>query len=139
MVTGVETAGLVLATIPLIICALESYESAIGPIKALFHWKGNLSKATNELYILHSAYSQILLVLLSPITSKEDLVTMTENISSDLWTREDIAKDLQCQLGTAYVAVMLEIEQIADGLLEIVKHLNIAGAQQVYPRILQYH
>ncbi|PVH92337.1 hypothetical protein DM02DRAFT_543892 [Periconia macrospinosa] len=130
MVTGVETAGLVLAAIPLIICALEHYESAIGPTKAFFHWKGNLSKATNELYVLHASYDQTLRVLLNPITSKEDLVTMVENIESDLWTRGDIAEDLQCHLGTAYVAVILEIEQIASGLLEIVKHLNIARAQQ---------
>lgn len=137
MVTGVETAGLVLATIPLLICAFENYENAIGPTKAFFQWKGNLSKAMNELYVLHAAYDQTLRVLLNPVTSKEDLVTMVENTKSDLWTQGDIAEDLEYHLGTAYMAVMLEIEQIADNLLNIVKHMNIAGVQQVYPKTLE--
>jgi hypothetical protein len=131
MVTGVETAGLVLAAIPLIICALESYESAIGPTKAFFRWKGHLAQAKNELYVLYAAYDQTLRVLLDPVTSKEDLVAMTENFESDLWTGGGIAEEFERHLGTAYLAVILEIERIAKDLLEIVKYLNIAGAQQV--------
>jgi hypothetical protein len=139
MVTGLETAGLVLAAIPLIICALENYEIAIEAAKAFRHWKGNLSKAKNELYVLWAAYDQTLRVLLTPVTSKEDLETMIENIKSDLWTHGDIAEDLQRHLGTAYLAVILEIEQIANDLLEIVRHLHLVGAQQVYFKFLQYH
>lgn len=127
MVTGVETAGLVLATIPLIICALEHYESAIGSTKAFLHWKGNLSKATSELYVLHAAYDQTLRVLLIPVTSKEDLVSMVDDTTSALWTQGEIAEDLKTYLGPA---IMREIESIATNLLEIIKHLNIAGAQQ---------
>lgn len=136
MVTGVETAGLVLATIPLIICALENYEGAIGPTKAFIRWKGHLSKAKNELYVLYAAYDQTLRVLLNPIASKADIVTMIEDIKSDLWTQGDIAEDLQRHLGIAYMAIMLEIERIADDLLEIVRHLNISGTHQVYLDLL---
>jgi hypothetical protein len=131
MVTGVETAGLVLATIPLIICALENYESAIGPTKAFIHWKGNLSKAKNEFYVLYASYDQILRILLNPITCREDQVAMIEDIKSDLWTQGSIAEDLRRHLGTAYSAVLIEIERIENDLLEIIKHLNIAGVQQV--------
>jgi hypothetical protein len=131
MVTGVETAGLVLATIPLIICALENYESTIGPTKAFIRWKGNLAIAKNELYVLYAAFDQTLRVLLTPIAGPEDLMTMIEDTTSDLWKKGDIAEDLEHHLGLAYLAVMLEIERIAGDLLDIVKHLNIAGAQQV--------
>jgi hypothetical protein len=56
---------------------------------------------------------------------------MIEDTTSDLWKKGNIAEDLEHHLGLAYLAVMLEIERIAGDLLDIVKHLNIAGAQQV--------
>jgi hypothetical protein len=44
MLTGVETAGLVLAVLPLIISALESYKKGLGPIKTfLRNWKIELA------------------------------------------------------------------------------------------------
>jgi hypothetical protein len=131
MVTGVETASLVLAVVPLIIYALDNYENAIGPTKAFIKWKGNIAKAKHELYVLYAAYDQILRVLLRPVISKDDLQIMIEDMNSENWKQGKISEDLRCYLGASYLAVTMEIEQIAKDLLEIATHLNLNPAQPV--------
>ena len=44
MVTGIETAGLVLAILPLIIAALEDYKRGLKPIRRLLAWRLELEK-----------------------------------------------------------------------------------------------
>ncbi|KAH7411570.1 hypothetical protein DE146DRAFT_241713 [Phaeosphaeria sp. MPI-PUGE-AT-0046c] len=130
MVTGVETAGLVLATIPLIICALENYENAIGPTKAFLRWKGHLTIAKSELYVHYAAFDQTLRILLAAVAGPDDLTTMIEDTTNELWERGDISEDLKHYLGKAHTAVMFQIEHVAEDLLEIVRHLNISGTQE---------
>lgn len=130
MVTGVETAGLVLATIPLIICALENYENAIGPTKAFIRWKGNLAIARTELYVHYAAFDQTLRILLSAVAGPSDLAIMIEDTTNELWKKGTIAEDMEGHLGKAHLAVMLEVERIANELLEIAQHLNIGGTRK---------
>ncbi|KAF2271109.1 hypothetical protein CC78DRAFT_550067 [Lojkania enalia] len=131
MASGVELAGLVLATIPLIISALEHYEDAVEPTIAFFQWKGQLSKAINELSVVYASYDQALRLLLQPIASREDVVAMMEDTRDELWTKGDVAEELRNHLGAAWKPCVMTIEEVSDSLLEISQHLNIAGAQLV--------
>lgn len=131
MVTGVETAGLLLGAFPLIISALEHYEHSIDPARAFVKWQDELLKTVRELYMGLTTYNQTVCLLLKPIASEQDLVEMMEDPKSSLWKDETLADKLCLMLGPTYDAFMLTIQDIDDIMASIAKCLNIEGAQKV--------
>lgn len=131
MVTGVETAGLVLGAIPLIISALEHYDDFAAPTKAFIHWKQNLQRLIQELYVIHVSYDQAIRLLLKPFARLEDQITMVEDPRSDLWTKGDIADNLRDKLGLVYSPFIFTVNEVSEILVEIASCLNIPGSQQV--------
>lgn len=131
MVTGVETAGLVLGAIPLIISALENYEDLAVPTKAFIHWRRHLRRLIRELYTIHATYDQAVRLLLKPFANLADQTTMIEDPRSDLWREGDIADSLRDNLGPVYGPFILTIDEVSEILVEIAACLNISGSQQV--------
>src|SRR5436190_6574526 len=110
MVAGVETAGLVLGAIPLLIAALEHYEGSIEPTVAFLRWRGELSTGIRKLYLGCATYDQSIRLLLKQIASMEKLSEMMDNPRSCLWKDGSLARQLQEKLGSAYHACMMTIE-----------------------------
>jgi hypothetical protein len=131
MVTGVETAGLVLGAIPLLISALENLENMAAPTKAFFSWKRHLRKLIRELYTTHTSYDQAVRLLLKPFADLADQTTMMDDPRSELWKEGDIADCLRDHLGSAYRPFTLTIDEVSEILVEIATCLNIPGSQQV--------
>ena len=131
MVTGIETAGLVLGSLPLLIAALEHYEDMAGPTKAFFTWMRHRRRLIQELYTLRASYDQAIDILLKPIADTDDLTVMVENPLSDLWTTGAIANTLRDLLGSTYDPLILTISEIREILDGIAAHLNLQGSQQV--------
>jgi hypothetical protein len=132
MVTGVETAGLVLGAIPLLISALENYEKLTAPTKAFLRWKGHLRRLILELYTIRTSYDQAVRLLLKPFADLADQITMMDNPRSELWKEGDIADSLRDHLGLAYKPFTLTIDEVSEILVEIATCLNIPGSQQVW-------
>ncbi|PVH93754.1 hypothetical protein DM02DRAFT_603527 [Periconia macrospinosa] len=130
MVTGVETAGLVLGSLPLLISALENYDDIVGPTKQFFSWKKHKRKLIQELYTLRASYDQAIQVLLEPITESEDLIIMMHDPDSDLWKTGSIADDLRNTLKSTYDPLISTIGDIAEILRLIAAHLHLEGLQQ---------
>ncbi|KAI9761902.1 MAG: hypothetical protein M1840_001518 [Geoglossum simile] len=130
MLTGVETAGIVLGSLPLLIAALEHYENIVRPTKEFFTWRKHRRKLVQELYTLRAFYDQAICLLLKPIADTEDLTMMVEDPLSDLWTTGAIADELRDVLGPAYDPLILAIGEIAEILGDIAAHLNIQRLQQ---------
>ncbi|KAJ5689685.1 hypothetical protein N7462_004077 [Penicillium macrosclerotiorum] len=130
MVTGVETAGLVLGAIPLLISALENYENLAAPTKAFIHWRSRLRGLVLELYTIHTSYDQAVRVLLKPYADPADQITMMEDPRSNLWREGDIADSLRNQLGPVYGPFIHTIDEVSEILVEIAACLNIPGSQQ---------
>jgi hypothetical protein len=142
MVTGVETAGLVLGSLPLLIAALEHYEDIVRPTREFFKWGKHRRKLVQELYTLRASYEQAIEILLKPIAEPEDSITMMDNPRSDLWKVGPVADRLRDTFGSAYKPLIFTIEEISEILGSIAAHLNIKGSQQVWhsplPRIQAY-
>jgi len=131
MVIGLETAGLVLGAIPLIISALEHYDDFVAPTKALIHWRRHLRKLIQELYIIRTSYDQAIRLLLKPFAGLEDQTTMMEDPRSELWIEGDIADNLRDKLGLVYSPLILTVNEVSEILVEIASCLSIPGSQQV--------
>lgn len=131
MVTGVETAGLVLAAIPLIISALEHYDDFAAPTKAFIHWRRHLRRLMQELYVIRASYDQAIHLLLKPFAGLADQTTMIEDPRSELWIEGDIADNLRDRLGLVYRPFILTVDEVSEILVEIASCLNIPGSHQV--------
>lgn len=136
MVTGVETAGLVLGSIPLLIAALENYENIVRPTREFSSWRKYRRKLVQELYILWTSYDSAILILLKPVADINDIAVMVEDPLCGLWTTGPIANSLRDKLGLLYNPLMLTIGEIAEILSGIAAHLSIQGSQQVYVALL---
>ena len=128
MTTGIEVAALVL---PLVIAALENYENFLDPTKAFVRYRGELSRATQQLDNYYTSYEQSIQILLAPIADPQKLHDMMENTDSELWKEKEIEEALQRRLGSSYRAYIRTVRDIEGVMTTIVKHLNIEGADKI--------
>lgn len=95
MVTGVETAGLVLGSLPFIIAALENCGNVVRPTREFISWRKYRRKLVQELYTLRISYHHVINILLKPIADIEDIERMVEDAQIDLWTAGPVADNLR--------------------------------------------
>ncbi|ERF72611.1 hypothetical protein EPUS_08747 [Endocarpon pusillum Z07020] len=131
MASGIEVAGVVLAAIPLVISALETYENLLDPTKAFFKYGAELSRATRQLVNYYTSYEQSIRILLTPIADPQELHDMMENTDSELWKDNEIEQALQDRLGTSYRAYIRTVREIESTMTSIAEHLNITGADKI--------
>jgi len=127
--SGIEVAGLVLGSLPLIISALEHYESSLDRALAFFKWKGELDKAMRELWIQHSSYEMTLRSLLVGVVEDGDLEEMLVQPHSPLWKRPEVTDGLQYKLGAAYRVYEYTVLEMGGYMKTLASHLDIAGAK----------
>ncbi|KAI9374699.1 hypothetical protein BJX61DRAFT_550929 [Aspergillus egyptiacus] len=138
MATGVETAGLVLGSLPLLIAALEHYDGISRPTKDFFAWRKQRRRLIQELYTLRASYDQAISLLLKPIDPVET-AAMINGPLNQLWASGPIADCLREILGTTYDPLRLTIAEIAEILSDIAAHLNLQKSQKVrYTTLLLY-
>ncbi|KAF1986003.1 hypothetical protein K402DRAFT_421580 [Aulographum hederae CBS 113979] len=123
--SGVEVAGLVLAVLPLFISALEDYNDGLEPIKAFYNWKRELPHFIRKLRNEHAQYEETMILLIASVTSEDELMEMTDDTSSDLWSDPIIEKKLKVRLAGSYKAYMHTIQEIEGIMKKIAGKLDI--------------
>ncbi|KAL9116211.1 MAG: hypothetical protein Q9227_000582 [Pyrenula ochraceoflavens] len=129
--TGIETAGLVLGAIPIVISALENFENFMDPVRAFLQYRGELSRARRMFVNYYTSYQQSIRIILSSITQPWQLELMLDNIDGGLWKDKRLEEALQRKLGSSYRAGMRIVEDIESTMKSILNHLNIEGADRV--------
>ncbi|KAI5806084.1 hypothetical protein EDC01DRAFT_626183 [Geopyxis carbonaria] len=124
MVTGIETAGLVLAAFPLIVKALSSYAEGCGKIQEMFQHHTELRKFAVELKTeytkFHNTCQNLLEDIVSPEESDELLNPKTPERGTELWSSNDLRKQLETKLRKRTVEAFLNS---VFGLEEVLKEL----------------
>lgn len=126
--SGIEIAGLVLGAVPLIISAIEHYESSLNPVMAFFKWKDELEKAMRELWILHSYYEMTMRNLLIDVTTDAQLDEMLSRPESPLWKSSKLNEELRHKLGAAYRVYDYTIQEMGGHMRILASHLDIDRA-----------
>lgn len=129
--SGVEIAGLVLGSIPLIISALEHWEELLDPAIAYWKYHGELGLAIKELRNQHASYEQSLELILTQATNDEQRSEMMENSNSHYWKDPDIEEALKTKFGRAYAAYVATTKDIQTIMILLVEKLNIDGAARL--------
>lgn len=110
-----EAAGLALAVFPLLISAIENWESCFRSTRSLLHWKKELQHTARQLSLQHIGFLMNLEALLTPIVdSQEEIAEMLEEPGSELW-KGSRGLELSKKLGMAssvYQTTVIDCERI---------------------------
>lgn len=130
--SGLEIAGLVLGSIPLVIAALEHYEDIMASKRSFFSYVAELEHATRSLACEQVLFQQSMKSLLKPITRDHELRDMLDNTASPLWKESSINSALEDHLDIAFVTYM-EVVQAIEAIIKKVstKIKNLSGASNV--------
>ncbi len=123
--SGFEIAGVVLGALPLLISAMEHYESSLDRLVAFFKWKDELNKAMRELWIQHSYYEMTLRNLLMGVVDDAELDEMMSRPESPLWKSPGLDEKLRQKLGAAYRVYGYTIQNMGSHMKTLARHLDI--------------
>ncbi|WEW57129.1 hypothetical protein PRK78_002589 [Emydomyces testavorans] len=103
MVTGVETAGLVLATFPLVIKVLEHYGSCVESMKEWVRFRAEFTIFMNSLYRQKIFFRQNIEDLLSSVIDSEyDMARMLDDPNDPVWKDPELEVRLKRRLSGQY-------------------------------------
>ena len=118
MVTGIETAGLVLAAFPLLISALEHYVSGIETIHRWRRFKRELAKYVRRLETQRIWVVDTLEELLDGIVnSNEELAPLINDPNGPSWRDPEHDRKVRLRLGSTYDHYMATLARML-GMLE---------------------
>ena len=100
MITGIETAGLVLAAFPLMLQLFDVYKRGLQPIRAWWTFYLVLPQILNQMKIQEILYSRVLSKLLQRVIhSHEEVKALCDNPSSQKWKSSNLDLALTHVLG----------------------------------------
>jgi hypothetical protein len=138
MLSGVEIAGLVLGSLPLLISAVEHYNDGLHPIKIFFQKQYELDRFYRALdeqkTFLRLSLIELFGADLSALT--EEQIEALQDDSNDLrvlWEDKMLQAEVKERLGLAYVPYMNNIDRMKEALEKLVnqKCLHIQSALKV--------
>ncbi|KAL8962305.1 MAG: hypothetical protein Q9193_001272 [Seirophora villosa] len=130
MVTGIETAGLILAAFPLVISALEHYENGFQIIKEWIRFRGEFAMFLNALIRQKIFFRQNIEDLLGPIVASEyEMSVLLDHPGGQAWADESLNTGLRHRLPGKYeyqsyvttVSYILEVLQKLKDKLKIIE------------------
>ena len=135
MVTGIETAGLVLAVLPLVISALESYKDGLQTIRRLYHSEAELRKLTRTLKVQRSKYRTNLEKLIKAAAPNLGIQDVSEDFCDPIWHGELNAR-VKAYLDDRYESFEMVVEDYQECIGEIAKklrHINRPRTVSFFP------
>ncbi|KAI9756017.1 MAG: hypothetical protein M4579_004062 [Chaenotheca gracillima] len=121
MASGVEIAGLVLGTFPLLISACEHYREGLEPLKDWYRYRLELESFLRKLDRQHVLFHLTLEELLSSIAPNLLLVDdLLEEPGGTLWQDRDLEKDLQERLRSSYATYFATVAEM-NKLMKVLK------------------
>ena len=128
MLTGIEIAGITLALFPLIISALEHYESGFETIKEWVRFRGEFATFLNAFVRQQIFFRQNIEELLSPIVSSQyEMSLLIDHPGGSAWAASELNQSLrrrlpgkyECECYTTTVSYILKILEKLKSKLKI--------------------
>lgn len=116
MVTGVETAGLVLGSIPLILAGLQFYARGIAVSKRCWKYREQFQRLIVELGTENTICSNSLNLLLVGIVKQKDMADFLADPSGQRWNDTAFDQALKQRLGTSHESYIATIEELRKTL-----------------------
>ncbi|KAF2121309.1 hypothetical protein BDV96DRAFT_627668 [Lophiotrema nucula] len=112
--SGVEAAGLVLGSIPLILAGLEFYAKGIAVTRRYVKYKEEYKTLRNELGTEHVLFVNTIELLLFGLVKPTTLKEMLNEPGGERWKDEDFERKLKERLGEGYEAYINTVNQMNE-------------------------
>jgi hypothetical protein len=125
MVTGIETAGIVLAILPLVIEGLKAYLEGVRTIEKWWRFDRELANLVRILDAEYIRYLNTCEELLVGIVSPSTVGALLDSPSGDGWRAPDIEKKLRLRLRRSFLSFMETINDMENVVQQLVKKLGL--------------
>ena len=130
MVTGVETAGLVLAAFPLIISALEHYQEGFETLQDWWRFRSEFVAFTHSIGIQSVMFMENLEELLRPVVASDlEMTSLLDDPGGAMWNHPSIERRLMERLPKSYDIYRFAIDDINLVLEKLKAKLGIKDNQ----------
>ena len=136
MASGIEIAGVILATFPLLISAIEYYENGFQPIKEWIRFRGEFATFMNALIRQKIFFRQNIEELLSPIISSEyEMSLMLDHPGGRAWSDNELDDKLRRRLPGKYEyeSYTTTVSYILETLEKLKAKLKVSDDQVSHP------
>jgi hypothetical protein len=131
MVTGVETAGLVLAVFPIVVEGLKGYVDGIETIKRYWKYAAQLKHLIRILRMEEAKFSNTCTELLHDLVAAPELALLLEKPGSWRWRDAELQIKLRARLGRGLHAYLEAVTDMTDILDEFRRKLELDSNDRV--------
>lgn len=131
MVTGVETAGLVLASIPLVVSALEHYAEGVNTVTKWWSYRRELASLIR---LLDAEYAQFLGTsekLLEGLVPPDKLEELIADPGGPGWNDRELDRKLKGRLRRSYGSYLSSVDDMAAAVKSLAAKLELDVNGQV--------
>ena len=125
MVTGVETAGLVLASFPLIISVLEHYRKGLIPLQLWWNFQTEYTEFSRTIDIESVMYKMNLKKLLLRLVPEDDMKSLLADPGGDAWRDPELEGTLRDRLPHSYGQYFRIISDFNNVTSKLLRRLGI--------------
>ena len=114
-----EAAGFVLAVLPLLVSAAESYRKCIQPIERFLRFDSHVRRFQIDFSVQKTIFRNQCLILLKEVVENEIATRMLQDATHPSWQDRDLDDELSNQLEDskeALIAILYSIESILKDL-----------------------
>ena len=119
MITGVELAGLVLATTPLVISSLEKYRRGLEPFQRWAKYSKDLRRLTKDIRLEVDKFLLTFESLLESTVPSEQLTILLHKPNSSVWHDPTVQACIHEFLGVAYGSFCEALQNFYEALFEL--------------------
>ncbi len=127
MVTGIETAGLVLASIPLIVSLAEHYRAGLRPFMILRHFQQEYRSHVVLVKTQQVLFRGSLERLLIQLVPEDEVKSLMDDAGGPGWASALLEAKFKQRLGESYDAVIGNIAEINRVMDKLKKELDTSG------------
>ena len=131
MVTGIETAGLVLGSLPLVISALEHYAEGISTIIKWWHFKKEILCLVRSLEAEQARFLNTCELLLEGLVPAQDLEKLIQNAGGEQWKDDELDAKLRRRLHRSHMPYLNSVTGMQEALEEIKTKLELNAEGKV--------
>lgn len=123
--SGLEIAGVVLGSLPLIISALEHYANGINTTKRYWRYKSEIRSLILQVKTERGIFLNTIEQLLNGIVRIEQMETFLSSPRGDIWRDDDVNSKLKDRLRGAYEVYRDNVEGMKTSLQAIMEKLAL--------------
>ncbi|GAD97289.1 hypothetical protein PVAR5_5963 [Paecilomyces variotii No. 5] len=132
MVTGFETAGLILAILPLLVNQVDGYARGLEKIRSLRRYQRELMRYSTGLSAQYAILLNTLELLLENVVDDhEERLELISNPRGSGWTSTQFQEKLLGKLGRNYYVVMSTTKELSDMLERLSEKLDLGKTDKL--------